>query len=89
MIDATVHFRNRRDEQRTFSTLPRAGDLLDVDGKLWQVQSVVFGEGATVDIYAIQWSDTLTADTRREWEAWADIAVPAGPAMQEQGELFA
>ena len=44
--------------------LPRRGDLLDDDGKLWRVEMIAFA--AVVDVYAIPLSSALTEETRRE-----------------------
>ena len=87
MTDAVIHFRGKGDEQRDFPALPRCNDLLDDGGQLWRVAVVVFG--ATVDVYVTRLGDVLAAETRGEWERWAEVADSADPATKEQTEMFA
>jgi hypothetical protein len=84
MVDATIHPRGMPTEQRSFPTLPRPGDLIDVDdGQLYRVDVVVFG--ATVDVYAIQAADEVAT----QLAAWGNATAPvAEPATVQQTELF-
>ncbi len=86
MTNTIIHFRGKGEEHRVFPALPRRGDFLDDDGKLWRVAVVVFG--ATVDVYAVRLADALADDTRREWQGWGDVAAPVEPATKEQKGLF-
>ena len=86
MTNAIIHFRGKGESTRDFPALPRRGDLLDDDGKLWRVEMIAFA--AVVDVYAIPLSSALTEETRREWQTWADVAAPTDSATKEQAELF-
>ena len=76
MIDVQVHYRGQGSESRQLPDLPRPGDYLDHDGKLFSVSTVVFGR--TVKVYAVHVSDTLAGELRQQWAGWGE--PPADPA---------
>ena len=85
MIDVQLHFRGQGSESRRLPALPRRGDYLDHDGKLFTVSVVVFDE--PVNVYTVQASETLADELRQQWAAWGES--PADPEPNNaQRDLF-
>jgi hypothetical protein len=83
MIDVQVHFGGQGSESRALPALPRRGDYLEHEGKLFAVSVVVFDE--TVNAYAVQVGDTLASELRQQWAAWEESPRGPEPTAAQQG----
>lgn len=83
MIDVRVHYRGQGSESRRLPVLPRRGDYLDHDGKLFTVSVVVFDKA--VSVYAVQVGDTLAGELRQEWAGWGESPADPEPNDAQRG----
>lgn len=61
MIDVQIHLTGQGSQACAFPSLPRSGDLVNINGELWRVDRVVLS-GESVDLYLIRASSVITAE---------------------------
>jgi hypothetical protein len=83
VVDLALHFRGQGSESRHLPALPRPGDYLDHDGRLFFVSAVAFDQ--TVNVYLVQVGDTLASELREQWARWGESLAKPEPNDSQQG----
>lgn len=76
MIDVEIHFKSRGSRRQRLPALPRPGDYLTNDGRLWRVDSLLFNTPSTtwgkqpVIVYAVAVAEDRRDELEQEWAFW-------------------
>jgi hypothetical protein len=81
MIDVHLHLRGQPVAERSFASIPMAGELLDVGG-LWRVAGVILGV-VEADVYVVK-----VEGLAGELAGWADKPAQVEPEAAQQRGLF-
>ncbi len=73
MIDVQLRYRGAKSKRWKLAAVPAVGSYIGpgADGRLWQVDAVVFG-GNGVDVFAVEVSARLATELTTAWAAWAN-----------------
>jgi hypothetical protein len=80
MIDVQVHYKSSSSIRQRLAAVPRPGDYLTHDGKVWRIDAVVHGTPTTtwgkgsIDVYCIEVDEIRTNELEAEWSAWTKQA---------------
>ncbi len=77
MVDVQVYFHGQAGQTQRLPSVPRPGDYLDHDGKLFAVSAVVYAPA--VQVYVVQVSDTLAVELRERWATWGEPDANPSP----------
>jgi hypothetical protein len=78
MIDTTIHYKSNGTQRHKMPCLPRPGEYLTHDGRLWRIDAVVHGTPSTtwgkgkIDVYALAVADSLRDDLEQAWATWCE-----------------
>jgi len=78
MINVQIHLRGTGSEARRLPAVPAVGSYLTAQGRLWSVQSVLYGDG--IHIFALGISEPTVSYLEGTWATWGDKPVDVAPA---------
>ena len=85
MTTATVHYHGGGEQRQEFTALPRPGDFLERDDRLYRVADVVFSDAggtwapARIDVYALPVGSERAAELTAAWATWDSGIDNGGP----------
>ena len=77
MVDVQLHFQGNDTQRHKMPTVPRQGDYITHEGRLWRVAYVVLSEPSTtrgrgmIDLYVVQVADDRRDELERIWTEWS------------------
>jgi hypothetical protein len=77
MIDVELHFQGSGTQRQRLPALPRQGDYLTHEGKVWRCDSVVWTEASAtwghgrIDVYVLGVAADLQDALEQVWAAWS------------------